>query len=66
MNITPPRFFQQEMPIPGRVRQKTTIYCANIAAGFMIGHFTKYLRNIALDYDIQLNLLSYKLSSVEM
>jgi sulfur carrier protein ThiS adenylyltransferase len=30
----------------GPCTAKSTIYCANIAAGFMVASFTKYLRNI--------------------
>jgi hypothetical protein len=40
---------------------KTTIYCANIAAGIMIAQFTRYLRNLPVDCDIQLNLLASEL-----
>ncbi|MBI9018784.1 MAG: ThiF family adenylyltransferase [Phycisphaerae bacterium] len=37
---------------------KTTIYCANIAAGFMLAQFTKYLRGMAIEPDVQINLLA--------
>jgi len=42
----------------GTCTAKTTIYCANIAAGFMLGQFTKYLRLLPIDQDIQVNLLA--------
>ena len=46
----------------GPCTAKTTIYCANIAAGFMIAQFTKWLRNLPIDADIQVNLLSMEMS----
>lgn len=46
----------------GSCTAKTTIYCANIAAGLMVAQFTKYLRQMPIDYDIQLNLLASELS----
>ncbi len=42
----------------GPCTAKTTIYCANIAAGFMLAQFTKYLRMLPVDHDIQINLLA--------
>ncbi len=41
---------------------KTTLYCANIAAGLMLAQFTKYLRQLPVDCDIQMNVLSMELS----
>ena len=41
---------------------KTTIYCANIAAGLMVAQFANYLRNLPVDPDIQFNLLSTELA----
>ena len=46
----------------GSCTAKTTIYCANIAAGMMVAQFAKYLRNIPLDSDIQMNLLGTELT----
>ncbi len=46
----------------GPCTAKTTIYCANIAAGLMIGQFTKYPRQLPLEADIQMNLLASELS----
>jgi len=42
----------------GTCTAKTTIYCANIAAGFMLAQFSKYLRSLPVEADIQLNLLA--------
>lgn len=46
----------------GPCTAKTTIYCANIAAGLMVAQFTKHLRQLPIEPDIQLNLLASELS----
>ena len=46
----------------GPCTAKTTIYCANIAAGFMLAQFTKYLRLLPVDSDIQVNLLASEMN----
>ena len=46
----------------GPCTAKTTIYCANIAAGFMLAQFTKYLRLLPVDPDIQVNLLASEIN----
>lgn len=46
----------------GPCTAKTTIYCANIAAGMMLAQFAKYLRNLPVDPDIQLNLLTSEIT----
>ena len=46
----------------GPCTAKTTIYCANIAAGMMVAQFVKYLRNLPVDPDIQLNLLTLEIT----
>ncbi|MCX5638669.1 MAG: ThiF family adenylyltransferase [Planctomycetota bacterium] len=58
----PTTLFQQEEAFVGPCTARTTIYCANIAAGFMLAQFTKYLRGLPIDCDIQLNLLASELS----
>ncbi|MGA2916613.1 MAG: ThiF family adenylyltransferase [Sedimentisphaerales bacterium] len=58
----PTTLFSAEEAYTGSCTAKTTIYCANIAAGLMIAQFTKYLRRMPIDYDIQLNLLASELS----
>jgi sulfur carrier protein ThiS adenylyltransferase len=59
----PSTLLKPEEAFTGRCTAKTTIYCANIAAGLMLSQFTKYLRQLPIDYDIQLNLLSSELSA---
>jgi len=58
----PTTLFNSDEAFEGPCTAKTTIYCANIAAGLMISQFTKYLRQLPIDYDIQLNLLASEMT----
>ncbi|MFC1675810.1 ThiF family adenylyltransferase [Planctomycetota bacterium] len=58
----PQTLFTAQQAHTGPCTAKTTIYCANIAAGFMLAQFTKYLRLLPIDPDIQLNLLASELN----
>jgi len=58
----PTTLFSADEAFVGPCTAKTTIYCANIAAGLMLGQFTRYLRQLPVDADIQLNLLASELS----
>ncbi len=58
----PTTLFRTEEAFVGPCTAKTTIYCANIAAGLTIAQFTKYLRQLPVEADIQLNLLASELS----
>lgn len=58
----PKTLFAAEQAHAGPCTAKTTIYCANIAAGFMLAQFTKYLRLLSVDPDIQINLLASELN----
>ena len=49
----------------GTCTAKTTIYTANIAAGLMLAQFTKHLRGLPVDPDIQFNLLTSELLVAE-
>ena len=53
--------FQQHQAQTGSCTSRSTIYAAAIAAGLMIHQFTRFLRNVPLDSDITLNLLSSEL-----
>jgi molybdopterin/thiamine biosynthesis adenylyltransferase len=57
----PTTLFAASEAFAGSCTAKTTIYCANIAAGFMLSQFTKYLRQLPIDPDLQLNLLAWEL-----
>ena len=58
----PETLFTAEQAHVGPCTAKTTIYCANIAAGFMLAQFTKYLRLLLVDPDVQVNLLASEIS----
>jgi sulfur carrier protein ThiS adenylyltransferase len=62
----PTTLFNSDEAFVGPCTAKTTIYCANIAAGFMLAQFTRYLRLLPIDADIQLNLLTSELSVSEI
>lgn len=46
----------------GACTARSTIYCANVAAGLMLAQFAKFLRRIPIDPDIQFNLLTTELT----
>lgn len=61
-NHYPNTLFATEQAYAGSCTAKTTIYCANIAAGLMVSQFTRFLRALPVDPDLQFNLLSSELS----
>ena len=61
----PKTLFRGEEAYQASCTAKTTIYCANIAAGLMLTQFTKYLRGLPIDPDIQFNLLTTELTVSE-
>ena len=58
----PATLFAAEEAHAGPCTAKSTIYCANIAAGFMLAQFTKYLRLMPVDPDLQINLLASEIN----
>ena len=58
----PTTLFDQAQAYAGACTAKTTLYCANVAAGIMLSQLTKYFRYLPVDQDVQLNLLSMELS----
>jgi sulfur carrier protein ThiS adenylyltransferase len=62
----PATLFNADEAFVGPCTAKTTIYCANIAAGLMLAQFTKYLRQLPIDCDIQLNLLASELTVTQV
>jgi sulfur carrier protein ThiS adenylyltransferase len=57
----PTTLFAAEEAFVGACTAKTTIYCANIAAGLMLAQFAKWLRRLPVDPDMVLNLLAGEL-----
>jgi hypothetical protein len=58
----PTTLFRPEEAFTGPCTARTTIYCANVAAGLMLAQFTKYLRQLPVEPDIQMNLLASELT----
>ena len=57
----PGTLFSQSDAEPGRCTARSTIYSANIAAGFMLHQFTRWLRRLPVDVDLSCNLLASEL-----
>ncbi len=62
----PETLFTQEQAQAGPCTAKSTIYCANIAAGLMLSQFTKHLRMLPIDADIQMNLLASEMNTGQL
>ena len=58
----PQTLFSADEAYAGFCTAKTTIYSANIAAGLMLAQFTRCLRQLPVDCDIQLNLLTSEIN----
>jgi len=61
----PSTLFRAEEAFRGSCTAKTTIYCANTAAGFMVTQFAKFLRQVPTERDIEVNLLTFEMMSPE-
>jgi len=59
----PATLFSQDEAYQGACTAKTTIYCANIAAGLMLAQFAKWLRRLPVEPDVCLNLLTAELKA---
>ena len=58
----PTTLFAQEEAYVGTCTARSTIFCANIAAGLMVSQFAKWLRGLPAEPDISLNLLAAELT----
>jgi sulfur carrier protein ThiS adenylyltransferase len=58
----PSTLFAASDAFRGSCTAKSTIYCANVAAGMMVSQFTRWLRGMPTEADLTLNLLSAELS----
>ena len=58
----PTTLFAAEEAFLGACTARSTIYTASIAAGLMVGQFTRWLRRLPVDPDLTLNLLSSELT----
>lgn len=59
----PTTLFAPERAHAGACTAKSTVYTASIAAGLMLGQLTRWLRGMAVDRDLTLNLLSAELTA---
>lgn len=57
--------FDQGEAFTGSCTAKSTIFCANVAAGFMVQAFSKWLRRMPIDNDIMLNMLSMEIAALD-
>jgi hypothetical protein len=55
--------FAQSEAQSGRCTSRSTIYAANIAAGFMLHQFSRWLRGLPLECDIVIDLLAGELTT---
>ena len=58
----PTTLFAAERADEGTSTARSTIYCANIAAGMMLVQFTRWLRRLPVEADLTVNLLSSELA----
>jgi molybdopterin/thiamine biosynthesis adenylyltransferase len=58
----PSTLFTEAEAYGGSCTAKSTVYTASIAAGLMLGQFTRWLRGMPVDCDVSLNLLSMELA----
>ena len=58
----PTTLFSADQAQAGPCTAKSTIFTANIAAGLMLEQFSRWLRNLPVDADVQLNLLSSEMT----
>ena len=58
----PTTLFTTEEAYLGACAAKTTIYCANVAAGLMVAQLAKWLRRLPTEPDVQVNLLSMEMT----
>lgn len=54
--------FAPDQAFAGACTAKSTIHAANIAAGLLVTQFTRWLRRLPIDHDVQLNLLTMELT----
>ena len=58
----PTTLFSADQAQTGPCTAKSTIFTANIAAGLMLEQFSRWLRHLPVDADIQMNLLSSEMT----
>ncbi len=59
----PTTLFSESEAYRGPCTAKSTIYCANVAAGIMVSQFAQWLRGYPIDKDIDVNLLTNEIGA---
>jgi sulfur carrier protein ThiS adenylyltransferase len=59
----PTTLFAAEQAFAGSCTAKSTVYTASIAAGLMLSQFTRWLRELPVERDVLLNVLSMELTA---
>ena len=58
----PTTLFATNEEYTGSCTARSTIFCANIAAGFMVAQFARWLRRLPIDAELTINLLASELT----
>ena len=58
----PTTLFSAGEAFRGSCTSKSTVFTANIASGLMLSQFTRWLRRLPTDHDVQLNLLASEIA----
>ncbi len=58
----PKTLFAQEDAYREACTARATIYCANVAAGIMVGQFAKWMRGLPTDFEVNMNLLATEIT----
>ena len=58
----PTTLFEVDEAFQGACTARSTIFCANIAAGLMIEQFSRWLRRMPIDADLSFNLLASEIT----
>lgn len=58
----PTTLFVPNEAYTGSCTARSTIFCANIAAGFMVAQFARWLRRLPIDAELTINLLASELT----
>ena len=61
----PETLFAESEALQEPCTARSTIYCANVAAGIMVGQFARWLRGMPVEFDMTLNLLALELTVLD-
>lgn len=58
----PHTLFSESLAFRQPCTVRSTIYCASVAAGIMVGQFSRWLRRMPTDFEINMNLLATEIT----